>query len=407
MKNSLRFLIAILFASIMNQAYSQNAVEPKPEEPAVKKVAWYDNLNIRGYMQIRYNRLLETNDQLKCEQCDRSWGEDGGIFIRRMRVILSGQILKKVYIYIQPDFASAASTTNQNFVQLRDAYVDIGFDNDNEFRLRLGQSKIPYGFEILQSSQNRLPLDRSDGLNSALSNERDLAALFYWAPKEKRELFSKLVKDNLKGSGDYGIVGFGVFNGQTANKPELNDNLHVVGRITYPLEWKGQIFEPSIQGYTGKFTMPKDQVTPTVATNADATYADERIAASIIMYPKPFGFQFEYNVGQGPEYNPATDSIEVQDIKGGYVLVNYKLELEKAVIFPFVRYHFYDGGKKHERDARSYDVKELEFGLEWQFNRNLEFVAMYTMSDRRFEDGLKPDNTQEGNLLRLQAQVNF
>lgn len=402
-----RLLLIFAFACAVNFANSQVPTEPKPEQPVEKKTNWYDNLHIRGYMQIRYNRLLETNDKLKCEQCDKSWGEDGGIFIRRMRVILYGQITKKIYFYLQPDFASAASSTSLQFAQLRDAYVDIGFDNDNEFRLRLGQSKIPYGFEILQSSQNRLPLDRSDPLNSALSNERDLAALFYWAPKEKRAMFSSLVKDGLKGSGDYGIVGFGVFNGQTANKPELNDNLHVVGRVTYPFEWKGQIFEPGIQAYTGKFTIPKDQITSGVKTNTDATYTDERVAASIVMYPKPFGFQAEYNIGRGPEYNKATDSIEVQNLEGGYVMINYKLDLDKTVIFPFIRYQYYDGGKKHEKDARSYTVNEFEVGLEWQPNKTFEFVAMYTISDRRFEDGALKDNQQEGNLLRLQAQVNF
>ena len=88
-------------------------------------------------------------------------------------------------------------------------------------------------------------------------------------------------------------------------------------------------------------------------------------------------------------------------------MVNYKLDLNKMVLFPFARYQVYDGGKKHERDARSYDVKEFEVGLEWQPNKTLEFVAMYTISDRRFEDHQLQDNRQEGNLLRLQAQVNF
>lgn len=37
---------------------------------------WADRINFRGYTQIRYNRLLETNSNLKCEQCDKSWGGD-------------------------------------------------------------------------------------------------------------------------------------------------------------------------------------------------------------------------------------------------------------------------------------------------------------------------------------------
>ena len=72
---------------------------------------WYTKISIRGYGQIRYNRLLETNELLQCEQCDRSWGTQGGVFIRRARVILFGQIHPRVYIYLQPDFGSTAGTT--------------------------------------------------------------------------------------------------------------------------------------------------------------------------------------------------------------------------------------------------------------------------------------------------------
>ena len=75
-------------------------------------------------------------------------------------------------------------------------------------------------------------------LNSAFSNERDLGAFFYWAPKEKSELFSSMVRDNFKGSGDYGVFGFGVFNGQIANKAEQNNGLHTVARISYPFKYK-------------------------------------------------------------------------------------------------------------------------------------------------------------------------
>ena len=46
-----------------------------------EKKDWFQNFSIRGYMQIRYNRLLETNENLKCEQCDRSIGKGGGFII--------------------------------------------------------------------------------------------------------------------------------------------------------------------------------------------------------------------------------------------------------------------------------------------------------------------------------------
>jgi hypothetical protein len=81
--------------------------------------------------------------------------------------------------------------------------------------------------------------------------------------------------------------------------------------------------------------------------------------------------------------------------------------LKKQLIIPFARWHYYDGGKKHELDARSYTVNEYEFGIEWQPFKNFEFVAMYTISERRFEDYKLQFNRQKGSLLRLQAQFNF
>lgn len=398
--------LLLVFVLIAHTAIGQSDTS-RPDGNAKAKSKWYDKISIRGYMQVRYNRLLETNSLLKCDQCDRSWGEDGGIFVRRMRIIFFGQLSERIYFYIQPDFASAASTSSQNFAQIRDMYIDIGLDKKNEYRLRLGQSKIPFGFENLQSSQNRLPLDRNDALNSALSNERDLAAIFYWAPEKIRKRFSYLVNEGFKGSGDYGVFGFGVYNGQTANRPEQNNRLHIVGRVSYPFETGNQIIEPSLQAYTGKYVVTQDQVSPGVKTVEDNNYTDERIAASFVLYPRPFGIQAEYNVGRGPEFNPATDSIETQNLQGGYATLHYMLQAKSQLIYPFFRVQYYSGGKKHETDARSYGVNEYEIGIEWQPIKNFELVAQYTISKRRFEDFKNPVYTQSGNLLRLQAQLNF
>lgn len=397
-------LIAILACSELNAQETTKESLAKPEQ---KEKEWFNSFKIRGYAQVRYNRLLETNPDLGCEQCDKSWGEDGGFFLRRARIVFSGQIYKNVYFYIQPDFASSASSTGLHFGQLRDAYFDIGFDKKNEFRLRLGQSKIPYGFENMQSSQNRLPLDRNDGLNSAFSNERDLGGFFMWAPERVRKIYSDVVNNNYKGSGDYGVFAIGAFNGQTANKPELNNNLHVVARLSYPFEIGDQLIEPGIQAYSGRWEMPTSQVSDGVATTHDANYTDQRAAASFILYPKPFGIQAEYNIGKGPEFNKETNSIETKSLEGGYATLSYRLQHNDQYIFPFARYQYYRGGKKHETDARSYKVNEVELGVEWQINKHLEVVAMYTISDRQYEDFKLRDNHQKGNLLRLQAQVNF
>ncbi len=406
----IRLALAALFSTLLiftPDLHAQQLEETLPAQP--EKKDWYHKIKIRGYAQMRYNKLYETNPDLKCEQCDKSWGGDNGFFFRRIRIIFFGQVHERVFVYIQPDFASSADGRSLNFAQIRDAYFDVGIDKQNEFRFRIGQSKVPFGFENLQSSQNRIPLDRNDALNSAVANERDIGIFFYWAPKEIRERFSYLVNSGLKGSGDYGVVGFGVHNGQTANRNEGNSEPHVVGRISYPFLIKNkQFIEPGIQAYTGKNKVASTSAATTGVTgNDNFEYTDERVAATLVIYPQPFGLSAEYNVGSGPAYNPATHRIEQQKLKGGYILASYMAQFNDQYLIPFVRYHYYDGGKKHELDARSYSVKELEIGAEWQPFRNFEVVAMYTLSKRRFEDAVNPVNYQEGSLVRLQFQVNF
>ncbi len=181
----------------------------------------------------------------------------------------------------------------------------------------------------------------------------------------------------------------------------------MVARVTYPFELKKQIVEASIQGYTGKYVIYKSNLSAGVKYNNDLNYTDQRVAATFVLYPKPFGIQAEYNIGNGPEFNKTTDSIEVKSLQGGYITASYLAKLKSQTFIPFVRVHTYDGGKKHEKDARSYRVRELEMGVEWQPSKYFEMVVNYTISSRRFEDFVLQDNNQSGNLLRMQAQVNF
>jgi hypothetical protein len=401
----IKFAVAIaLTAMVFSDVFARDIQEDSTKTSGaitVPKKQWYDVIQLRGYAQLRYNGLFETNPDLRCDQCDKSWGGDGGgFFLRRIRMIFSGQIHERVYMYIQPDFASGGN----NVAQIRDAYFDLGLDQNQEFRIRIGQSKVPFGFENLQSSQNRLPLDRNDGLNSAVLNERDLGAFLYYAPSEIRKRFNYLVSSGLKGSGDYGVFGFGLYNGQTANLAEKNRNFHVVSRVTYPWELpSGQFIEASFQAYSGKFVINRNPLTDFDQTE----FTEYRFGPSFIIYPQPFGLQAEFNWGKGPEFDPATHDVKDAPIQGGYVLASYMYKRGGDVFIPFTRYHYYNGGKKFELDATRHRVNELEIGVEWQPHKAFELVAMYTISDRTFENSLNPHNRQKGSLLRLQAQVNF
>jgi hypothetical protein len=365
---------------------------------------WYERVTFRGYTQIRYNRLLETNPDLTCQQCDRSIGTNGGISLRRARLTLSGDLGDRVAFVIQPDMATDAAGATL-YWQLRDLYFDVYLDEGRSTRLRAGQTKVPFGFENVQSSSNRAPLDRGDAINSGAPNERDIGAFLLWTPPGARSRFRTLTDSGYKGSGDYGVFNVGVYNGQASNRPEANNSLHGVARLAYPFALpNGQMFELGVSGYTGNIVVTGRSTGVTGPTE----FNDQRVAGMFIWYPKPIGFAAEWTTGEGPEFNPSARSIEVQDLSGGYAMLIARARGPGGQMwYPFVRWQRYEGGKKHEQDARSYDVRELEIGTEWSPLRALEFTAQYTISDRRYEDAATIGNHQKGQLLRLQLQVNY
>ena len=226
-------------------------------------------------------------------------------------------------------------------------------------------------------------------------------------PAATRKLFRTLVDSGLKGTGDYGVIGIGVYNGQTANRAEANGNKHVVARVSYPFRvGPKQIVEVGAHGYTGLFRLLASQATAGVA-GAGADYRDRRFGLSAILYPQPIGLAAEWNWGDGPEYDPALNAVREQGLEGGYALVSYRALVNGDPLIPFVRGVYYDGGKRQELDARSYHVEELELGIEYTPVSALEMTAAFTISDRRFEDGVAPVNRQKGEFVRLQAQLNY
>lgn len=405
----------------------------KAEKEKTRDKKWFEKLNIRGYAQFRLNETVTEDQTLAAPQHvgDRSVGENQSFLIRRARVIIYGDVHEHLYVYLQPDFASSVpgSADANQFCQIRDWYGDVYLDKNKEFRVRIGQSKIPYGWENLQSSQNRLPLDRSDSLNSAVRNERDLGAIFYWTPEYAQHFFKSAVDEGLKGSGNYGVFGIGAYNGQGGSFVEQNDNLHLVTRLTLPFEFENsQRMEIGVQAYTGKYTVLGSRISP-LGVGAPVTPTgtfdpatglglrkgidDQRIAGTFVWYPQPFGFQSEWNVGSGPGLNDAQTEVIERPLQGGYVMMMYRYETDcHGDFIPFVRYNHFNGGYKPERNAVYSLVDEWEGGLEWQINKSMEFTAMYTITDRTNTTAINTADVRsyrqfDGSLFRFQFQVNY
>jgi len=371
--------------------YTQTASAEDGKIETKEEKHWYDKIKVKGYTQFRYSRLLESNPNLHFDS-DKSVGDHGGFLLRRARLVFYGDVNDHLYLYFQPGFISNVDG-HTNYVSLRDWYGDISIDKKKEFRFRVGQSKIPYGFENLQSSSNRAPLERSDAINSATPGERDLGVVFYYTPEEISKRFSHLKKANLKGSGNYGLLGVGVFNGQAANLAENNNSRGVVLHGAYPFKIGKQYIETGYHIYYSDYKVKTDD-----KVVGDPTSTDLRFAKTLVIYPQPLGFQFEYNVGKGPELSG--DKVVSKSLHGGYAMLLYKHDVdEKITLFPFVRGAYYEGGKKAITNSPHHSIREFEQGLEFQYDKWLELTAALNESIREINY-----KSQAGYMARLQVQ---
>jgi hypothetical protein len=315
---------ALLFASTACASLAVSAVASvaRAQDSTAAERPWYDRLSIRGYAQFRYNRLLETNEHLKCSTCDRSIGENGGFFLRRARLVVTGKVNDRISISIQPDFASEVGG-RENALVLRHYYADVYLDSAKSFRARIGQSEVTTGFEAIQSSSRRAPLDRADAMESAAPGEQDLGVFVMWAPSRLKQRLRDLQTNALKGTGDYGIVTVGAYNGQGGNRAEANDAPHVIARVAYPFRVGKQDIEVEAYGYTGTYTIANGQ--RAAGVGGDDDFADRRVGGAFIYYPEPFGIQAEWSVGKGPRYDAPTNSIVDRPVRGGYGMLTYSM----------------------------------------------------------------------------------
>lgn len=412
---------------------SITTVDQQTHDSSKKKASekkWYDRLSIRGYTQLRLSESLNTAAGSAPPQTvlDRSISDDQEFLLRRARLIISGDVSDHMYVYLQSEFAQTptGSPDNIHFAQIRDWYADLYLDNCKVNRIRVGQSKVPYGWDTLQSSSNRIPFERSDAINTAVRNERDLGVFYYWTPEGAQDFFKFVLDEGLKGSGNYGVFGMGVYNGQGGSFTEQNDNLHFVSRLTIPHQFaNGQCMEVGVQGYIGQYGVIGQSISPLGVGGAvipagtvssaipDRDIRDQRVAGSFIWYPQPIGFQAEWNVGRGPALNDAQTLVEDRPLHGGYIQSMIKIDTpRRGTFFPYIRYVTYEGGYKAERNAPFANIDEWEMGTEWQINPQMEFTMAYMLTDRTNTNAISTANTlsyrqYDGDVLRFQFQFNY
>ncbi|MFO1462000.1 MAG: porin [Verrucomicrobiota bacterium] len=379
-----------------------------------EKQKWYEKFNFGGYAQFRVTALLDPEASNLNVPNDPTVNPQQLFLLRRGRIRMSGDVSKHLFVYAQVDFSGSVGGNGQFGVQNRDLYADVFPVDSHDYRFRFGQSKIPYGWVNMQSSQNRAPMERPDAINSAAEGERDLGAFFLWAPEEARKRFKELVSSGLRGSGDYGVVAFGAYNGQGPNRPDLNGTPYWLSRVDYPFKLpSGQFLELGVQGYMGQFVPTVATVTNRSGTRVTPTFnpdgvTDRRVAFSAIWYPQPFGVETEWNVGNGPALTPNFAAITPDSLWGGHIQIDYRILPGHGELLPYARWNFYKGGRKFGTNSPYEDVNEVDLGFEYAPWPEVEFSVQYTYTFKRTNTAIAPYATVENaDRVEFQVQWNF
>lgn len=383
-----------------------------------KKKAWHEKLMIRGYTQLRLNEIVSGPktapagvSRLRSVQ-DSGISENGNFTLRRARLVVQGDISDRVSLYMQGDMAAAVSNqsaneSRQHFFQMRDAYADVFLDKAKTFKVRLGQSKVPYGWENLQSSSNRVPLDRTDAINAPVPGERDLGAVLYYTPPKIQKIWDELTHDGQKLFGNYGAFAIAAYNGQGINKVERNGGLMTVAMATVPFRLDGI----GLDGQVAEFgvTAMRNQFRPEVRTGGVSTisYDDNHVNFHGMIYPKPFGIQAEWTFGTAPQWDRTLGAIRSQRASGGYVMAMYRMpETPIGQLIPFARWQKYRGGWKSAINAPRLETDEYEVGVEWLPMKELEVTLNYANVSRTEADERRTGQAK-GEVIRAQVQWNY
>jgi hypothetical protein len=313
-------------------AAEQAAAAEKP------KKSWTDTVKVSGYTQVRWQHYPDGEDP------------DNEFLLRRARLKVTANPLDR----IEGQFELAA---DEGEVDVTDAWLQYSLGEESEWRVRGGQQRIPFGFEVPQSTQLVIPLEISWVGRTMFPGSRDLGAVVYWTDSDDREVFEQAKKTDF-GTGDYGNVAIGLFNGQGMSEGEANDNKTVCVRVAKPFDLFDGYAEAGLSYWAGKY------YSEAAAQDVD----DTLFGAHLYLAPNPVGLQAEY-------YNGETEG---DDIDGFYVMGLWRPREDGVA---FVRYDEYNGPRKGKGLGNVFDRERWSLGYAHMVNSNTKATIQYDFQD--------------------------
>ena len=232
-----------------------------------------------GYIQVRY---YSNNDM------------DNSFDIRRARLSLKGNIIKKLNYKLQTEFGGSRQ-------KLLDA--ELNFDIHPLLQLTAGQFTIPFSYENLISSSNLATINRSQIVEALAARGMDFSG------NHNGRDIGMMIKGRFSLYLDYEYA-LGLFNGSGINIKDTNKQKDVIGRYIIHLPYYLSV---GSSFYMGRYT-PDDSLHIRVKR--------ERLGIELIYDHSLFTFSSEYI--QGKDSNIDKDGWYLQ---AGYYLFAQKIQL--------------------------------------------------------------------------------
>ena len=296
---------------------------------------------IDGYIQLRY-----SDD----EAIDRS-----EFLVRRARINLRGPVSERVSYRLELQLdATEEGKGPTSKTQVRTAYVDYRL---NQGLLRVGQAKVPWGYELGESSADLWAGERAFFLDRLFPNQRDIGVQWSYQANAKAPTYD-----------------LGLFNGTGINASDNNKDKNPMGRVTFPVS-RGTVALSAYVGQDGAGAAQTDQ---------DRFGIGSRLA---------FGrteFMGEAMAGRDRGH----------DVSGWYAQLGHPIRTGRPNIL-FAKYDTYD----ENADASNNLFRRWTLGYWLDLDPATRLTFLYEL--RKPQPGFSEYSKYDGNAAFLQLRVKY
>lgn len=335
----MKYIFTVFF---LLSAWCVNAQAPTEELPASetldqrvekleKRTSTWDKIlahlpTVSGYLQLRYD-----------------WREGGTstFYVKRVRLNLTGEIIRPLTYRVQIEFASSP--------KLVDTYLQ--YSPFQQLNVKVGMYKVPFSIENTDYAPLRLELIEYPLVLARMMGLNDVSGLKTTGRDTGATLFGGFLKRD-----GYNIINYdlGVFNGEGINFKDKNSSKDVAARLNIR-PTKNLLLSGSY--YWGE-----------VGENYEKR---ERYGAGACYEHPRFVVRGEWMGGK----TGLPESTEVMESNGWYTMVGFRAT---RTLMPVVRYESFTLDNNNASATRQNNITA---GLTWQPLKQFRFQVNYTYED--------------------------